>query len=73
MRAKEFLIKEGLEVLYFCDNDSKKWGSFWDGVKVISPEESKALYEKDGIPILVTSNYSKEIRKQLKNMNIHCW
>lgn len=73
MRAKEFLMQEGIDVLHFCDNDSKKWGTFWDGVGVISPEELKVLYENDGIHVLVTSNYSKEIRKQLKNMNIHCW
>lgn len=71
MRAKNFLHKVGVEVLYFCDNDSKKWGTFWEQVRIISPQEMKVLYESGEVCILVTSNYSKEIKKQLEDMNIH--
>lgn len=68
-KANSFFIKQGIKVIYFCDNDSAKWGKLVEGIEVISPE--KLLEINNGkIEIVISSMWSKEITKQLLNMGI---
>ncbi|WP_456277640.1 methyltransferase domain-containing protein [Bacillus sp. AK128] len=60
-------LDEKSDVLYFCDNDSSKWGTEINGIKVIPPSKLKEVeFEK----IIITSSYANEISKQLFKMNI---
>ncbi|EJE7233280.1 DEAD/DEAH box helicase [Clostridium sporogenes] len=61
------VLKDTFNIIYFCDNDSSKWGSKFCGISVISPEKLKELKEYS---IIVASTYYKEILAQLDNMDI---
>ena len=69
-RAKKILRDMRCEVAYFCDNAESKWGTFVDGIEVVSPDKMEELYKSGGFYILITSAYHKEIKKQLREMNI---
>lgn len=62
-------INKDADVVFFCDNDSAKWGSDFCGVPVISPEEL-VKHHKNTDYIIITSSYYYEIEKQLKHMGI---
>ncbi len=58
---------EKKELKYFVDNDVKKEGDIFCGMRINKPE--KLLLDKnDGIFIVVASSYYEEISEQLKNM-----
>lgn len=61
------LLRNNYNIIYYCDNDSKKWGSVLNGIKIISPEE---LVKIDSISVVVGSMYYKEILKQLSELGI---
>lgn len=69
-RAKKILQDAGYQVAYFCDNAKYKWGTFVDGIEVISPEDMRGIYMGGGFYILITSVHHKEIKKQLRDMGI---
>jgi hypothetical protein len=60
-------LDEGFKVSYFCDNDSKKWGQIFCGVKVISPGDLSRIKNPR---VIITSQYVQEITKQLFEMGI---
>lgn len=61
--------KENIKISYFCDNDSKKWGTEFFGVPVISFEE---VLQKNETLVFVISNvrYHEEILVQLKENGV---
>ncbi|BDB02544.1 asparagine synthase-related protein [Clostridium botulinum] len=65
-KAYKFL-KEGYNILAFCDNDYKKWDTEFCGIKVISPKE---LVNMRKISVVIASMYYDEMLKQLKILNI---
>jgi hypothetical protein len=60
-------LKSIYKVVFFSDNDSKKWNTFIDDIKIISPEELK---QYKNIKVLITSMYVKEISQQLVSLGI---
>ncbi len=58
---------EGYEVVAFCDNDSRKWGTKFFGVPVIAPEQLVGY----NCQIIITSQYDTEIVKQLFGLGIY--
>ncbi|KUK14654.1 MAG: hypothetical protein H5T91_03605 [Synergistetes bacterium] len=68
--------KEALEILkflnrspsYFTDNDRKKWGTEIEGVKVIPPEELKAL--NPDIIIIGSTVYEDEMVEQIESYGL---
>jgi ferredoxin len=61
------LRKVGVNVCGFCDNNSKVWGSYIDGVEVLNPQELREL----NATVIITSNkYYEAIKEQLADMGI---
>lgn len=61
-------LKDQFNVVSFVDNDPQKWGSQFNGIKVISPNQINELKE---IPmIIITSSFKNEIAHQLREMGI---
>jgi len=54
-----------LNVLNFCDDDGSKWGSYINGIKVVSPEELAEIGLD--IPIIITSKWSDGITEKLRS------
>ncbi|HHE64585.1 MAG: hypothetical protein DRH43_00180 [Deltaproteobacteria bacterium] len=65
--ALNFLRKKNIEVLFFCDNDSKKIGATLNGVPVKSPD---ILSSYQDVVVLISSDYALEIGQQLKSIGI---
>lgn len=65
--ALKVLREKGIQVLFFCDNDTKKQGSYIDGVKIYPP--SYLLNHKKET-ILISSDYFGDIARQLQAMGI---
>lgn len=61
------ILKDSYNILYYCDNDSEKWGKRVSGVEVISPTQLKKL---TNIDVIITSSYYCEIGDQLQNLGI---
>ncbi len=64
--AKAYLESQGKRVVFFCDNDPEKNGTFIGTAMVLAPEY---LPEQD-IPICIASDWANEIASQLKGMGI---
>ncbi|SEO15957.1 methyltransferase domain-containing protein [Paenibacillus sp. OV219] len=63
-----YYVQSRYNVLYFCDNDSRKWGERIEDIEVISPDQLAGLnYSK----IIIASTFYKEIAVQLHNMSIY--
>lgn len=62
-------IKKEAEVVFFVDNDSKKWGGTYDNVEIKSP---KALLEDDSYDVIEMGTLMglREIQEQLIDNNI---
>jgi len=59
----EVLSDRSVKPDFFCDNDSKLWGTTIRGLRVLSPSE---LATMNNIPlILIASNWAREIADQL--------
>jgi FkbM family methyltransferase len=65
--APQYLLKEGIKIKYYCDNDSKKQGSTFHDLQVHSPEYIK---RENSPNVLITSCYITEIKKQLSEMGV---
>lgn len=66
--GKNFLSKRerlDMKVVAFCDNDSTKWGSVQEGVKVISPQELLGLNKGKKENLLVIPSVSNEIKGEI--------
>lgn len=51
-----------IEIPFFVDNDSKKWGFEWEGSKIFSPE---ILKDYDGPVLIAVKHFQKELREQI--------
>lgn len=60
------LLDDGIKILCYIDNDSKKWGSMIDGIKVLGPG---MLYNYTGLVFVLVHRYSKEILEQIEQMD----
>ena len=61
------MLKDMYNIIYYCDNDSSKIGSFINGIEVISTED--LLKIDKSLKIIITSSYYSTIVKQLIDMN----
>jgi hypothetical protein len=59
-------LKDKYNIVYFCDNDQKKWGTTFCEILVISPRE----LVNNNLKVIICSTYYDEIRDQLEKMNI---
>lgn len=55
-------------VICASDSDEHKWGSYWNGLKIVSPKEMCKI-SIDNIIVIVASAYIKEIYKYLLEIN----
>lgn len=55
---------------FFVDNNSSKWESEILGIRVISPEYLKKIYNEEKYRIIISSRICKSIAEQLQNMGI---
>ncbi|MFJ8102456.1 FkbM family methyltransferase [Lysinibacillus sp. NPDC096212] len=60
----------GKNVLYFVDNNPKKWGNKLSDITIISPESLLNIKEKD-VLIVICSTWHNEIENQLKILGLH--
>ena len=71
VKAVEEFERIGAAILGFCDNGEKKWGTELEGYKIYSPVQLQKLCHTDpSICIMITSTYEKEIKEQLKTMQM---
>jgi len=68
-RVLEYL-DDKYKVIYFCDNDSAKIGTLFNGIRVISPNNLLEIMNKENAKIMITSSFFMEIAIQLSNMGI---
>ncbi len=61
-----FLRRNNVTNIVFADNNEQKWGGFIDEFPILSPEELFNLKEKEPIIILIGTENSTEIEKQLE-------
>lgn len=54
--------------LFTCDNDKRRWGEQFEGLEIKPPETLKELPSE--CAIIICNIYYKEIRQQLRDMNI---
>ncbi|KIH75713.1 hypothetical protein GFER_15485 [Geoalkalibacter ferrihydriticus DSM 17813] len=65
--ALKVLKGKGIKVLFFCDNDKKKLGSYIEGIEIFPPSH---LLEHTEKTILIASDYFGEISRQLQAIGI---
>ncbi|URZ00938.1 hypothetical protein CLAUR_009260 [Clostridium felsineum] len=59
--------KINLKVDFFCDNDSRKWGKEFQGIRVISVKELSSMPINTNI--IITSSYTDEIYNQISKLH----
>ncbi|KLU65860.1 hypothetical protein DEAC_c18960 [Desulfosporosinus acididurans] len=64
-----YLKDNGLNISYFIDNDSNKWGKALFGIKIISPDNLINLMPN--LHIFIASNFFSEIKNQLDLMGFN--
>ncbi|OBZ07886.1 hypothetical protein A8L34_24975 [Bacillus sp. FJAT-27264] len=62
-------ISEYFNKVLFCDTNSTKWGSLFEGVTVISPNQLIEKYS-DSYIIIASLDYFDQIYKQLSDLNL---
>lgn len=62
--VKEFLKYSGIGVAYYCDNNSLKVGTSFDGIEVISAKDLEQNH-KDAYIVISTEKYETEVSEQL--------
>lgn len=68
-RVLQMLGNERENIIYFCDNDSQKWGQYIDGIEVVSPKFLQTNF--DNVNYIVANKYhSEDIRKQLNLLGV---
>lgn len=61
----------GVKIKYFCDNDSKKWGTdIIGGVVCLSPQQLEEKYKQENILVVVSVGAINEVYLQLEEMGI---
>ncbi len=63
----EYLQKEKIEVVAFCDNNTELWDKQFEGIRVVSPETINKIHFD---AVLIMSTYVKEIELQLLQLGI---
>jgi glycosyltransferase involved in cell wall biosynthesis/acyl-coenzyme A thioesterase PaaI-like protein len=61
------ILSTRFEILNFCDNDVRKWGTTLEGVKVVPPNQIQRFGD---IQIIIASMFSFEILSQLQTMGV---
>ena len=64
VELEEILEKSGVPILFFVDNDEKKWGLERQGIKIYSPE---ILRYCSGHVIVTVSKHEKQICRQIQD------
>lgn len=66
-RIVSFLLYLGQTIEYVIDNDTTKYGSMVEGIRIVSPQK---LIESDGNIIISVIPHEKAIRKQLESFGV---
>lgn len=69
-QLKDYFLKKGRRISFFCDNDKNKWGTLLDGIKIIPPTELININLECSEIVICSSSWSHEISKQLRQMGI---
>lgn len=48
-RVQTHIKEQGIEIYAYCDNNSEKWGTCYNGIKVISPQQLSELNKDESI------------------------
>lgn len=64
-RCYECLNNKGIQIIRFMDNDSRKWGGEFHGIKIDNPKE---LIEKNVHVLVAVKDAGEEIKRQLCRM-----
>ena len=67
IKILHILRVRGIKVLAFADNDRQKWGTYIEGIPVISPAE---ISYRPYSFVIIASKYVKIIHKQLSDLKI---
>lgn len=59
----DYLMKNGIYPIGYCDNNISKIGTIWNGLEVIDPKEIDKTYY-----VVITCNAYKEIENQVKEL-----
>ena len=71
VRALIHLQSENVEVAYFCDTDSKKWGISIEGIDIIPPDELPEYVARENALVIICTANSKHLDAiQLDKMNV---
>jgi len=65
--AYHYLRDRGKEVLFFCDNNNSKHGTFVESIQILSPE---ILRKQKDHAVIIASGWAKEIALQLKSLGV---
>ena len=66
----KYMREHGSEPLAFVDNDSKRWGSVCEGLRVLSPTEAEKLYPKSGYVVTIYQACAHAVRQQVRDMGL---
>ncbi len=56
----------GFPVKYYCDNDEKKWGTYIDGIEVLSYDELIAASDDRTLVQIASKKYDNEIARRMR-------
>lgn len=57
------LLAQNINVAYASDNNDKRWGENFFGVKINPPEQIRK--DRDDVNVLIASSWGEEIKEQL--------
>lgn len=66
----KILRRWDLEPLYFVDSAAETWGKKFEGVKIVSPEESALVCQREKTLIIVASSFVAEISETLSGLGL---
>lgn len=66
--SKRVLEISGYSVAYWCDSAGDLWGTYVEGIQVISPDELSDKY-RDYLLVIGSKKYETEIRRRLFDVN----
>lgn len=69
-RMAAILKNMGVQQAYFCDSDSRKWGTYTNSIEVLSPTQLGRLAMNMELTVIVTSQHVDEIAGILENIGI---
>lgn len=62
-----FLRRNNVYNIFFIDNNEQKWGGFVDEFPILSPEEFYSKKENESVRVLIGTENSKDIERQLED------